>query len=288
MKDVFVGSEAVAQGKLSPYELRSRFRAIYPDVYVSDDAVPSLRTRSAGAWLWSDRRGVLAGLSAAALHGSAWVDDDEPVELIWRNPHPPDGVITCNYRIADEVTRVAGLPVTTKVRTAYDLGRLLSRGEAVKRMDALMHAQAFSAEDVVLLAKRHAGARGLRRLRTALPLVDGGAASPKETWLRLLLIDAGFPVPETQIPVVDGFYPVGWVDMGWRQYQVAAEYDGDHHRKDRRTYVNDQRRAHKIAALGWNVVRVIAEDKPADIIKRVHAALAGRGYRGTPRHSRET
>jgi hypothetical protein len=279
MKDVFVGSEAVAQGKLSPYELRSRFRAIYPDIYVPDHAAPSLRTRSVAAWLWSKRRGVLAGLAAAALHGAAWVDDDEPVELIWRNPHPPDGVVTCNFDVEDdEVTRIAGLPVTTTARTAYDLGRFLPRDKAVARMDALMHARAFSAEDVVLLAKRHAGARGLRRLRVALPLVDGGAASPKETWLRLLLIDAGFPAPETQIPVLDGFFPVGWVDMGWRQYRVAAEYDGDHHRKDRRTYVKDQRRARRIAALGWSVVRVIAEDRRDDIIKRVDAALAGRGY----------
>jgi hypothetical protein len=280
MKDVFVGSEAVAQGRLSPYELRSRFRAVYPDVYVPDDAAPSLRTRSVGAWLWSQRRGVLAGLAAAALHGAAWIDDDAPIELIWRNPHPPAGVVTCNFDVDDdEVTRVAGLPVTTTARTAYDLGRFLPRDKAVERMDALMHARAFSAEDVVLLAKRHAGARGLRRLRTALPLVDGGAASPKETWLRLLLIDAGFPVPETQVPVLDGFFPVGWVDMGWRQYRVAAEYDGDHHRKDRRTYVKDQRRSREIAALGWTVVRVIAEDRRDDIIRRVDAALGRRGYR---------
>lgn len=280
MKDVFIGSEAVAQRKLSPYELRSRFRAIYPGIYVPDYATLSLRTRSVGAWLWSQRRGVLAGLAAAALHGAAWVDDNEPIELIWPNPHPPEGVVTCNFGVEDyEVTRVTGLPVTTTARTAYDLGRFLPRDKAVERMDALMHARVFSAEDVLLLAKRHAGARGLRRLRTALPLVDGGAASPRETWLRLLLIDAGFPTPETQIPVVDGFYPVGWVDMGWRQYRVAAEYDGDHHRKDRRTYVKDQRRSRKIAALGWSVVRVIAEDRRDDIIKRVDVALGRRGYR---------
>jgi len=73
-----------------------------------------------------------------------------------------------------------------------------------------------SVEDVLLLAKRHPGARGLRRLRVALPYVDGGAASPKETWLRLLLIDAGLPVPTTQIPVIDGYRPVAFLDMGWR------------------------------------------------------------------------
>lgn len=59
-----------------------------------------------------------------------------------------------------------------------------------------------------MLAKRYPGARNLRRLRAALPIVDGGAASPKETQLRLLLIDAGLPTPTTQLPVLDGL-PAG-------------------------------------------------------------------------------
>src|ERR1700739_2112340 len=189
MTDVFRGSEALRQGKLSPYRLRTGFRAIYPTVYLPLDAPVTLRTRSEAAWLWSARRGTLAGLAAAALHGSNWIDDDEPVEVIWRNPHAPPGVITRNQRIeSDELTRVAGLPMTRLARTALDLARRLSGGDTVARLDALMRATPFSIEDVLLLAKRHPGARGLRHLRAVLPRIDGGAASPKESWLRLLLI----------------------------------------------------------------------------------------------------
>ncbi|MGB8387165.1 MAG: hypothetical protein WCE76_04840, partial [Mycobacterium sp.] len=121
MDEVFRGSEAVRQGRLSPYRLRTEFRAIYPDVYLAEFAPLSLRTRSVAAWLWSGRRGVVAGLAAAAAHGSDWIDDDEPIELIWRNQHAPAGVITRNQRVdPDEVTRVAALPVTTLARTAFD------------------------------------------------------------------------------------------------------------------------------------------------------------------------
>ena len=98
MDDVFRGSEAVRDGKLRPYQLRTGFRAIYPDVYLPGHATPSLRTRCVAAWLWSDRRGVVAGLAAAALHGSNWIDDHEPIELIWRNQHAPVGVITRDQR----------------------------------------------------------------------------------------------------------------------------------------------------------------------------------------------
>jgi hypothetical protein len=280
--EVFVGSEAVRLGRLSPYRLRTEFRAIYPDTYVADRASPPLRTRSIAAWLWSEERGILAGLAAAALHGSQWIDDDAPIELIWRNPHPPLGVITRNQRVApDEVTRVAGLPVTTLARTAFDLARQLPRGAAVARLDALMRATPFSTADVLALAERYPGTRGLRRLRAALPLVDGGAASPKETWLRLLLVDAGLPQPVTQIPVQENWQLVACIDMGWERYMVAAEYDGDHHRANRRQYARDQDRLRKLEELGWIVIRVIAEDKPIDVVRRVRGALIHRGYRDT-------
>ena len=282
MHKVFVGSEALRGGKLSRYQLRTEFRAIYPDIYVPHWTSPSLRMRSEAAWLWSGRRGILAGLAAAALHGSNWIDDDEPVELIWRNQHSPDGVITRNQRFADdEVTRVARLPVTTPARTAFDLGRLLRTGEAMARLDALMRAKPFSIEDVLLLTKRHPGARGVRQLRAILPRIDSGAASRKETWLRLLLIDAGLPAPETQIPVQENWRLVGVLDMGWEKYKVAAEYDGDQHRTSRRQYVRDMRRLKGLEGLGWIVIRVIAEDKPGDVVRRVRQALRRRGYRDT-------
>ncbi len=277
-----MGSEALRQGTLSRGQLRARFRALYPDIYLPACAVPSLRTRSVAAWLWSDRRGILAGLAAAALHGSQWIDDDGPIELIWRNPHPPAGVITRNQRVEpDEVTRVNGLPVTSLARTAFDLARQLPTAEAVARLDALMRATPFASEDVMILAKRYAGARGLRKLRTALPLLDPGAASPRETWLRLLLIDAGLPVPTTQIPVQQNWRLVAVLDMGWEGYKVAVEYDGDHHRANRRQYARDQDRLRKLEELGWVVIRVIAEDKPEDVVRRVRGALARRGCRDT-------
>lgn len=278
MTDVFRGSEALRQGKLSPYQLRTEFRAIYPDIYLPRWTSPSLRTRSEAAWLWSRRRGVLAGLAAAALHGSDWIDDDEPIELIWRNQHAPADVLTSNQRLEeDEVTRVAGLPVTTLARTAFDLARQPCTGDAVARFDALMRATPFSIEDVLLLAKRHPGARGLRQLRAVLPRVDPGAASPKETWLRLLLIDAGLPVPTTQIPVQENWRLVAMLDMGWERYQVAAEYDGEDHRVNRRRYARDQQRLRRLEELGWIVVRVIAEDRPDDVVHRVREALHRRG-----------
>jgi very-short-patch-repair endonuclease len=64
--------------------------------------------------------------------------------------------------------------------------------------------------------------------------------------------------------------------MGWEQLKVAVEYDGEQHRNDRWQYSWDVRRLETIERLGWIVVRVLAGDRPADIIRRVRAAHARR------------
>lgn len=222
----------------------------------------------------------MAGVAASALHGARWVGADIPIELVWSNTRPPRGIVAREQVLADEVTRVAGLPVTTAARTAYDVGRYLPRGQALARLDALMRAKAFSTEDVLLLAKRYPAARGIRRLRSVLPLVDGGAASPRETWLRLG--HAGLPTPTTQVPVVQGYTAIAFLDLGWPEFGVAVEYDGDHHRSDRRQYVKDHWRSRKLAELGWVVIRVIAEDQPEDVVERAQRALRARGWRTVP------
>lgn len=272
----FIGAEALACGALNRHQLRTRYRAIYPGIYLDGRTTPSLRQRIVGAWLWSRRGATVAGSAAAAIHGVRWIDEDSPVELIWRNSRSPRGIITRDDRLlAGEWVNLSRMPVTSPERTAFDIGRRGTLGLAVGRLDALSRATGLKVRDVVEVAERHPGSRGLRRLETALPLVDAGAQSPKETWLRLLLVNAGLPTPETQIPVLaaDG-YPFAYLDMGWPERMVGVEYDGDHHRVDRRQYVKDIRRYAKLEAMGWHVVRVVAEDPPADILQRVRSALA--------------
>ena len=280
MGGVLIGSEAIATGALTEHQLRRWYRPLFRDVYVPKWDAPSLDDRILAAWLWSRRRAAVAGVAASALHGAQWVDADRPIELVAPSARPQSGLVVRNETLGDEeVTRVKGLPATTLARTAFDLGRHLPRGAALARLDALMRATPFSSEDVNLLAKRYRGARGMRRLRGVLPLVDGGAASPKETWLRLLFIDAGLPIPTTQIPIYDGWQFVALLDMGWEDYKVAAEYDGDQHRTDRRQFVKDINRLAKAQDLGWQVIRVVNEHRPDDVISRVYQALIRRGYR---------
>lgn len=274
MQRVFIGSAAVAAGELTRHQLRAQCRRIFPDVYASGSGELSIRDRAVAAILWSRGRAVVTGLAASAVHGAKWVDASAPIELNYPNNKAPAGIISRTETLLDdEVHRIPGLPVTTLLRTAFDLSRRGTVRQAVTHVDALANATRLTIDDVLELLPRHPNVRGVRRVPAVLDLVDAGSQSPRETWLRLLLIAAGFPRPETQIPVLraDGrsYY---YLDMGWRDLMLAVEYDGEQHRLDRGIYRNDRTRSEYIADVGWRRIRVVAGDQKADIIERTRRA----------------
>lgn len=177
----------------------------------------------------------------------------------------------------DEVVDVDGLTVTNVARTALDLGRHLPRDAAVRHLDALAHATGVDADDALALVARHPKARNLRRAEVAIDLMDPGGQSPKETWLRLLLIDAGFPRPRTQIRVaMTG--RVAILDMGWDEPMISVDYDGGQHFVDRTRYVHDIARNELIRRRGWLDLHVVAEHSRSFIVTRVADAFAQRSH----------
>lgn len=167
------------------------------------------------------------------------------------------------------------MAATTPERPRFDIGRREPHRVAVARLDALARATGLKCDSVMSIADRHPGARGLRQLEATLELVDAGAQSPRETYLRLLLIQAGLPRPHTQIPVITD-EETYYLDMGWKDAMVAVEYDGEQHRTDLLQYRKDIRRLETLERMGWIVIRVIAGDRPADIVRRVRCALDAR------------
>jgi very-short-patch-repair endonuclease len=274
IEEPFLGSSALASGALTRFQLRRNYRPIMPNVYLDRQIEPSLRHRTMAAYLWSGRRAVIAGLAASAIHGAKWVDDDATVELIWKNARSPQGVLTRDdLLLQGEFDWHAGLPVTTPVRTAFDLGRRDRIGMAVARLDALGAVTRFKPCDVLDVAALHRHARGLRQLDRTLDLMDAGAESPKETWLRLLAIGAGYSRPRTQIPVPK---PDGWgnyyLDMGWEDTMLALEYDGGQHWDDPKRIAYDINRAEYLHDIGWTVVRVMKEHRASDVLSRLGRA----------------
>ncbi|MDV3125352.1 hypothetical protein M1247_10550 [Mycobacterium sp. 21AC1] len=281
MSEAFLGTEAIDGGTLTRGQLRWRYAAAQPRVYVPKGAALTLADNTVAAWLWTGRRAIIAGRAAAALHGAQYVDVDAPVELIAKHGRRRPGIVVRDERIGrDETCRLGDLRVTTPLRTALDLARFLPRDSAVAHLDALGCATGIDAGQVLELATRYPGLRGIRSARTALDLMDSGAQSPQESRVRLILIDGGLPRPRTQIRVTDGFNKA-FIDMGYDDPKIGIDYDGKHHATDRPRYLHDIGRNELIDRQGWIDIHVVAEHSRAFILHRVREAFTRRGYSPT-------
>lgn len=232
--------------------MRTLYEPVYPGVYVPCGIEPTAHQRAQAAWLWSRRRAVVTGSSAAALLGAKWVSPALDADLVHDNRKPPKRIVVHSDRLAPhQLQAVDGIAVTTPARTAFDIGRRTPyRLQAIQRLDALANATDVKVTDVEAVMAEHPGARGLLRLRQVLPLVDGGAESPQETRTRLALVDAGLPRPQTQIRVFDHYGDfVARIDMGYEDLRVGIEYDGPQHWTDRQQRDRDIDRYSALLAL---------------------------------------
>ncbi|MGV0791081.1 endonuclease domain-containing protein [Mycolicibacterium sp. XJ1819] len=277
----FLGTEAVASGAVNRYQLATRYDQLFRNVYVPKDVELTPVDKAVGAWLWSGRRATAAGLSAAALHGTKWIDLELPAELNRYSRFRTSGILLHSDSLADsEVGVVNGIPVTTPARTAYDLGRRRVLTTAVIRLDAVMQATGLKPWEIAAVADRHCGARRIIALREAIDLCDPGAESPQETRTRLVLTAANLRPTHTQIEVYDDYEFVARIDMGYPEWRVGVEYDGTQHWEDPDVRNRDIERQAKLEALGWRIIRVNADMlryRPHVIVARTRAALQAAG-----------
>ncbi|HET8767918.1 MAG TPA: DUF559 domain-containing protein [Pedococcus sp.] len=149
--------------------------------------------------------------------------------------------------------------------------------------DLVIAGDAFATRDPALLermvgagmATGRRGRRGRRGLREAGPLLRSGSGSPMESRARLHFGRAGLPEPELNAEVFaeDGNF-VARADFLWRDARVIVEYEGDHHRTDRRQWQSDIQRTRLLESLGWRVLRITAADLRGSALTHLLAELA--------------
>ncbi|MGI8797928.1 MAG: endonuclease domain-containing protein [Pseudonocardia sp.] len=278
----FRGSDAVRAGVLTKAQLRgSRFRRVFPDVYVPSALGLDLGLRSHAAYLLFGGRGVLAGYSAAELLQAACAPAETPAEVIVCGEHvrKHPGVIVHSDRLGPEDVRQmpTGVAVTTPVRTAYDLVRWRDLVEGVVAVDALAGRFGFRPSAVLDVRDRHPRARGHGRLAQAVELAEPMAESPMETRLRMVLVLRGLPRPTVQHPVPDErARTVAVLDLAYPAARIGIEYEGEDH-WTRDGTIRDARRYTRLTDLGWRIYRFIAADvyrRPDATADQIRRALA--------------
>lgn len=98
--------------------------------------------------------------------------------------------------------------------------------------------------------------RGKRLCTLAAPLLMPNVASPKESEIRLRLLQHDVPLPRTNYVVPNATFKSGsamTLDLAWPEFRVAVEYDGDQHRTDKTQWYRDQQKRDWLQNHGWRI-----------------------------------
>jgi len=97
-------------------------------------------------------------------------------------------------------------------------------------------------------------------MRTAFGLLSDAADSPPESEVRVAIVTAGFPPPLVNFEIRLRNGQTMQPDLCWPQFQVAIDYEGDHHRVGRDQWNRDIRRFRAFNDENWRIFRATAED----------------------------
>lgn len=246
-------------------------------------------TRASAALLVAGPGAALTGLTAAWLQGCPAAETHTVHVAVpySRSLRAKEGLaIHQRRRLLEDVIEVQGL---RSIPLEVAVTELLCTDTARRALAVADQAAALLPEQErpalrLRIADRlsaRADRRGTTRASGLLPLVTGRADSPPESWLKLLVVEAGFPPPVDQFPVVDALAYVRYVlDLCWPELRIALEYDGyesHEHRKD-----TDAQRDRDLQRRGWITVRATAEDlrEPTALLDRLDEAFRARGVAG--------
>jgi hypothetical protein len=252
-------------------------------VHAADSLNPY--TRAAAALLAVGQPAALTGPTALALHGltaAASVEIHVAVPS-YRSGRSKPGLVVhrSRYEPSDVVT-VNELPVFD---LDLALAEFLCDGDSQTAFACLDQALAglSDAEDRALLGAvvgrigQREDRRGANKALMLANLATGKADSPPESFFRLIVVEAGFPIPVAQYEIltIDG-RRLYILDMAWPTLRIALEYDGYAAHEERREY--DMDRDDRLAKRGWIVIRAGAADlkDPSRVLGELRVAFANR------------
>ena len=282
----FTIPQAEAAG-ISRFQLRGpAWRRVARGAYVWSGLPPDLRYRLLALARHVPAGSAFSGLTAAWIYGLL----DRPPDSVAVEATAPRGVVVCDRAdlrflrcelAAGDVTKRCALPVTSPVRTCFDLARRLPLVAGVTAVDAALHRKLLEVEHLRRYVAQRPGWRGVSQARCVIDLSEPATESPMESQLRLLMVRGGLPRPEPQVSIYDrhGVF-VARLDLFYRAANLGVEYDGSAHRD---SLAADARRLNRLLRAGVSVLRYTAGDvynRPDEVVEEVRAELAARKHPG--------
>jgi hypothetical protein len=262
----FTARQARAAG-LPPAELTrmvavGRVRRLLYDAYVDALAPDTVELRCEAVALVMPPAAVISRRTAAWLHGfEAYApsarDEWHQVECV-----VPAGLSRVRRRgvsgweetlLPEDVTSLGGIRITTATRTAVDLARYTPRFMGLATLDDFCHRGLTDQVRLLACAERFAGGRNIAVARELILWAEPLTESPGESWLRLRILDAGFPRPDAQVRIVDAAGRLVYrLDLGYCDRRLGLEYDGQEFHDAVADLAHDAARRERLAReFGW-------------------------------------
>jgi hypothetical protein len=247
-------------------------------------------------------RQPLCGISAARVWGVPLLEDEfaPVVDALGWNDRATRRTSDLRYwATADDEFRVVehrGTLATDLPRTIAELAVRSTFARAATAIDWAVRVRrrpgtpATTLDDIRAAAEALALVRGRARLERALAFADGRAESPGESWMRVLIHQLGFEVPDLQheYRLADGRRFRS--DFRWPSIRLAGEFDGRLKyrageargaRSAEQVVIEEKDREDAIRATGDGMLRCVRDDlrDPRLLRHKLEAA-------GVPRRSR--
>lgn len=278
----FRAASALEHRIVTRHGLSTRYRALLPGVYISNDASPTAADHIRAAALWAPAGSVIGGWAAARLHGERWYSERRCADSVdlysARALRAPKGVRVRILRrplAPDDLARADDIATTAPGRTAVDVGRWTTGlDRRICAIDSVCNAARIGLGDVSAAAGRMSGQHGVADVLHLLAECDPRADSPRESLLRLTIHRSDLPRPVSQLRIRNEYGAVvATADLGYEREKVAIFYDGAHHgRPDQWKF--DAGVNAELTDLGWEVLRVVSQMTPATVLHRIARALA--------------
>ncbi|TXK19218.1 type IV toxin-antitoxin system AbiEi family antitoxin domain-containing protein [Homoserinibacter sp. GY 40078] len=188
------------------------------------------RVRAVVSQLRPDSRALVAGYSAAAIHGFEVLrrfPDDVTLLTPFRGGGTAEpGVIRTSARWRDDHgATVEDLPVTSEPRTLFDIVLRDGFVGGVASLDSALRRGTTDSAELAEFLERWRPATGMTRCVVALAHARPASGSFGESACRATIVTLGFPEPALQAEFVDAAGRM-YADFFWPEYRIAGEFDG--------------------------------------------------------------
>ena len=257
-------SESAIEGRVK----RGRLHRVHRGVYAVGHLNLTRNSRFMAGVLACGDKAALSHFSAAVLWGMLGGDGKIHVTAPTGGKRP--GLVIHRAALDEnEVTKLAGIPVTTPARALIDLADVAPQRTLERAIDEAEYLRL----DCTGLEPRH-GRRGSGRLSSVLAVHTAGSTrtrSELEEMFIKLCDNHDLPRPRVNAQI-EGYE----CDFVWPEQRLIVETDGSAAHAGERRRARDLERDAELVAAGWRVIRVTYERlmrEPERVAEQIARAL---------------